>query len=153
MSVGIEIIPVEGLEEVRPGDEVAALLGPKLAELGWRHGDVVGVTQKIVSKAEGRIVPDGGESRTAWAEREARRIVARRGDLVIAETRHGFVCANAGVDAYEIFRKIDSGEVRGLLSICFNPKVSLPDNSFITRALEKLEAGRRLFEERNRTKE
>lgn len=45
----------------------------------------------------------------------------------------------AGVDAYEIFRKIDKGEIRGLLSICFNPKVSLPDNSFITRALEKLE--------------
>jgi assimilatory nitrate reductase catalytic subunit len=45
----------------------------------------------------------------------------------------------AGVDAYEIFRKIDSGEIRGLLSICFNPKVSLPDNSFVTRALEKLD--------------
>jgi coenzyme F420-0:L-glutamate ligase / coenzyme F420-1:gamma-L-glutamate ligase len=102
VSVGIEIIPVEGLREVRPGDEVAGLLGPKLAELGLRHGDVVAVTQKIVSKAEGRIVPDGGESRTAWAEREARRIVARRGDLVIAETRHGFVCANAGVDASNV---------------------------------------------------
>jgi len=102
VSVGIEIIPVEGLGEVRPGDEVAGLLGPKLAELGLRHGDVVVVTQKIVSKAEGRIVADGGESRTAWAEREARRIVARRGDLVIAETRHGFVCANAGVDASNV---------------------------------------------------
>ena len=45
----------------------------------------------------------------------------------------------AGVDAYEIFRKIDSGEIRGLLSICFNPKVSLPDNTFVTRALEKLD--------------
>lgn len=45
----------------------------------------------------------------------------------------------AGVDAYEIFRKIDRGEIRGLLSICFNPKVSLPDNAFVTRALEKLE--------------
>ena len=45
----------------------------------------------------------------------------------------------AGVDAYEIFRKIDRGEIRGLLSICFNPKVSLPDNSFVTRALERLE--------------
>ncbi|HSB10531.1 MAG TPA: molybdopterin oxidoreductase family protein [Blastocatellia bacterium] len=45
----------------------------------------------------------------------------------------------AGVDAYEIFRKIDRGEIRGLLSICFNPKVSLPDNNFVTRALEKLE--------------
>jgi assimilatory nitrate reductase catalytic subunit len=44
-----------------------------------------------------------------------------------------------GVDAYEMFRKIDAGEIKGLLSICFNPKVSLPDNSFVTRALEKLE--------------
>jgi assimilatory nitrate reductase catalytic subunit len=45
----------------------------------------------------------------------------------------------AGVDAYEMFRRIDAGEIRGLLSICFNPKVSLPDNNFITRCLEKLE--------------
>lgn len=45
----------------------------------------------------------------------------------------------AGVDAYEIFRKIDRGEIRGLLSLCFNPKVSLPDNAFVTQALEKLE--------------
>jgi assimilatory nitrate reductase catalytic subunit len=44
-----------------------------------------------------------------------------------------------GVDAYEMFRKIDAGEIKGLLSICFNPKVSLPDNTFVTRALEKLE--------------
>lgn len=45
----------------------------------------------------------------------------------------------AGVDCYEMFRRIDRGEIRGLLSICFNPKVSLPDNKFITRCLEKLE--------------
>ncbi len=45
----------------------------------------------------------------------------------------------AGVDAYELFRKIDAGEIKGLISICFNPKVSLPDNQFVTRALEKLE--------------
>jgi len=44
-----------------------------------------------------------------------------------------------GVDAYELFRKIDAGEIKGLLSICFNPKVSLPDNGFITRCLDKLE--------------
>jgi assimilatory nitrate reductase catalytic subunit len=44
-----------------------------------------------------------------------------------------------GVDAYEMFRKIDRGEIKGLLSICFNPKISLPDNAFVTRALEKLE--------------
>src|SRR5262249_60024824 len=46
---------------------------------------------------------------------------------------------HSGVDAYEIFRKIDRGEIKGLLSLCFNPKVSLPDNHFVTRALEKLE--------------
>ena len=45
----------------------------------------------------------------------------------------------AGVDAYEMFRRIDRGEIRGLLTICFNPKVSLPDNSFVTRCLEKLD--------------
>jgi assimilatory nitrate reductase catalytic subunit len=45
----------------------------------------------------------------------------------------------AGVDCYEMMRKIDAGEIKGLLSICFNPKVSLPDNAFVTRALEKLE--------------
>jgi assimilatory nitrate reductase catalytic subunit len=44
-----------------------------------------------------------------------------------------------GVDAYELFRKIDAGEIKGLLAICFNPKISLPDNQFITRALDKLE--------------
>src|SRR5437588_1489258 len=44
-----------------------------------------------------------------------------------------------GVDAYELFRKIDAGEIKGLLSICFNPTVSLPDSNFIKRALEKLE--------------
>jgi assimilatory nitrate reductase catalytic subunit len=44
-----------------------------------------------------------------------------------------------GVDAYELFRKIDAGEIKGLLSLCFNPKVSLPDNAFVTRCLEKLE--------------
>jgi len=44
-----------------------------------------------------------------------------------------------GVDAYEMFRKIDAGEIKGLIAICFNPKVSLPDNSFVTRCLDKLE--------------
>jgi len=100
--VSVEILPVEGLPEIRLGDDLAALLGPKLEELGARDGDVVAVTQKVVSKAEGRVVPDEGKGRAAWVEREARRLVARRGDLVIAETRHGFVCANAGVDASNV---------------------------------------------------
>ena len=100
--MSVEILPVEGLPEIRPGDDLAALLAPKLEELGAGDGDVVAVTQKVVSKAEGRVVPDEGEGRAAWVEREARRLVARRGDLVIAETRHGFVCANAGVDASNV---------------------------------------------------
>jgi assimilatory nitrate reductase catalytic subunit len=45
----------------------------------------------------------------------------------------------AGVDAYEMFRKIDAGEIRGLISICFNPKISLPDSAFVRRCLDKLE--------------
>jgi len=96
----VEVIPVHGLPEVRPGDDLPALLSVSLR--GTVHsGDVVSVTQKIVSKAEGRVVPEG-DGRGAWIQREARRVVARRGDLVIAETRHGFVCANAGVDASNV---------------------------------------------------
>jgi coenzyme F420-0:L-glutamate ligase/coenzyme F420-1:gamma-L-glutamate ligase len=60
----------------------------------------VAITQKVVSKAEGRIVP--AEDRAAWIERESVGVVARRGDLVITRTRHGFVCANAGVDASNV---------------------------------------------------
>ncbi len=100
--MSVELIPVEGLPEVRPGDDLAAVLAAALHEVGVREGDVVAVTQKIVSKAEGRMVPEEGDGRAAWVERESARIVARRGDLVIAETRHGFVCANAGVDASNV---------------------------------------------------
>jgi coenzyme F420-0:L-glutamate ligase/coenzyme F420-1:gamma-L-glutamate ligase len=100
--VSVEILPLPGLPEVLPGDDLAALLAPALAPLQPRERDVVVVTQKVVSKAEGRIVPAEGGDRAAWVERESERIVARRGDLVIAETRHGFVCANAGVDASNV---------------------------------------------------
>jgi coenzyme F420-0:L-glutamate ligase / coenzyme F420-1:gamma-L-glutamate ligase len=100
--VTIEIWPVEGLPEIREGDDLPALLAEPLRALGVRDGDVVAITQKIVSKAEGRVVPAEGEGRSVWVEREARRVVARRGELIIAETRHGFVCANAGVDASNV---------------------------------------------------
>lgn len=100
--MSVELLPVRGLPEVRPGDDLAELLAPPLRELGLREGDVVVVTQKVVSKAEGRLVRASEDDRPAWVAREARRIVARRGDLVIAETRHGFVCANAGVDASNV---------------------------------------------------
>jgi coenzyme F420-0:L-glutamate ligase/coenzyme F420-1:gamma-L-glutamate ligase len=102
--VSVEILPVEGLPEVRDGDDLGGMLIGPLRELGLRDGDVVAVTQKIVSKAEGRIVPEEGAGREAWVERESDRTVARRGDLVIAQTRHGFVCANAGVDASNVER-------------------------------------------------
>jgi coenzyme F420-0:L-glutamate ligase/coenzyme F420-1:gamma-L-glutamate ligase len=96
----IELIPLEGLPEVEPGDDLAALLEPPLAANGAIDGDIVAVTQKIVSKAEGRVVP--GEDRAAWVERESVGVVARRGELLITRTRHGFVCANAGVDASNV---------------------------------------------------
>ena len=99
--MSIEVLPVEGLPEVRPGDDLAGLLSEPLRSAGVRDGDVVAVTKKVVSKAEGRVVPEDG-GREAWVERETQRVVARRGDLVIAETRHGFVCANAGVDASNV---------------------------------------------------
>lgn len=98
----VEVLPVEGLPEIRPGDDLAALLAERLRDIGVRDGDVVAVTQKVVSKTEGRFVPDEGRGRADWVERETVRVVARRGDLVIAETRHGFVCANAGVDASNV---------------------------------------------------
>jgi len=98
----IEIWPVEGLPEIVHDDDLAAMLAEPLRSMGARDADVVAVTQKIVSKAEGRVVPDGGDGRSVWVTRETRRVVARRGDLIIAETHHGFVCANAGVDASNV---------------------------------------------------
>ncbi len=89
----IEIFGVHGIGEVRPGADIAALL--RYADV--RDGDILVVTSKIVSKAEGRIreAPD----RVKAIEDETDRVVARRGDTVIAQTRHGFVMAAAGVDA------------------------------------------------------
>lgn len=94
----LSIVPVVGMPEVRPGDVLAELIaGVALLE----DGDVVVVTQKVVSKAEGRLEavdPDDPRGQRAIVERESVRVLRRRGDLVISETRHGFVCANAGVD-------------------------------------------------------
>jgi coenzyme F420-0:L-glutamate ligase/coenzyme F420-1:gamma-L-glutamate ligase len=98
--VRLEVLPLTGLPEVRPGDDLVELLAPAIRGAGGADGDVVVVTQKVVSKAEGRLVPAG--EREAAIERESARVVARRGDLVIAATRHGFVCANAGVDASNV---------------------------------------------------
>jgi coenzyme F420-0:L-glutamate ligase/coenzyme F420-1:gamma-L-glutamate ligase len=92
----ITLLPVEGMPEVKPGDEIADMIG---AAVALQNGDVVVVTQKIVSKAENRLVPVADDAeRLALIERESVRIIRRRDELVISETAHGFVCANAGVD-------------------------------------------------------
>jgi coenzyme F420-0:L-glutamate ligase/coenzyme F420-1:gamma-L-glutamate ligase len=104
--VSLTIFPVEGLPEVHPGDVLAELIA-ECAEL--ESGDVVVVTQKVVSKAEGRLVdidPDDPLSHKALVEAEAVRVLRRRGDLVITETKHGFVCANAGVDLSNVERGV-----------------------------------------------
>jgi len=92
----IEVLAVAGLPEICPGDDLAALIAGA-ADLA--DGDVVVVTQKVVSKAEDRLVDiDPEVGHRPLVERESVRILRRRGDLMIAETEHGFVCANAGVD-------------------------------------------------------
>jgi len=96
MTGRIEVLAVAGLPEVRPGDDLAALIA---GAVDLVDGDVVVVTQKVVSKAEARLVDiDPEVGHRPLVERESVRILRRRGDLVIAETEHGFVCANAGVD-------------------------------------------------------
>jgi coenzyme F420-0:L-glutamate ligase/coenzyme F420-1:gamma-L-glutamate ligase len=85
--------------EVRPGDDLSRLLAQAAPDLA--DGDVLVVTQKVVSKAEAQLVPidpNDPESKARIVEGESVRVLRRRGELVISETRHGFVCANAGVD-------------------------------------------------------
>ena len=112
----LRVVGLPGIPEVRPGDDLARLVAEAADRVGGlRSGDVLVVAQKAVSKAEGRVVRlDGVEPSDRARQiagdsvdprhvevilREARRIVRTRPPLVIAETRHGFVCASAGVDA------------------------------------------------------
>jgi coenzyme F420-0:L-glutamate ligase / coenzyme F420-1:gamma-L-glutamate ligase len=100
----ITLIPVTGLPEIGPGADLAGLIHES-ADLV--EGDVVVVTQKVVSKAEGRLVPiDPADplSHKALVVDEAVRILRRRGDLLMTETKHGFVCANSGVDLSNVER-------------------------------------------------
>jgi coenzyme F420-0:L-glutamate ligase/coenzyme F420-1:gamma-L-glutamate ligase len=115
VSLGIRVFPLEGIPEVEEGDDLAALLVEAAERAGGlEDGDVVVVAQKAVSKAEGRVVRLEGVEPSARALelagdrdprhvetvlRESVRVVRSRPPLVIAETRHGFVCASAGVDA------------------------------------------------------
>ena len=93
----LRVIPIKGLPEVVPGDDLGALLA---SAARFEDQDVVVVTQKVVSKAEGRLVAAAGRRAAALAE--SARVLRRAGDMVISETRHGFVCANAGVDASNV---------------------------------------------------
>jgi coenzyme F420-0:L-glutamate ligase/coenzyme F420-1:gamma-L-glutamate ligase len=112
---GVRVIPLPGIPELEEGDDLAALLADAAQRAGGlEEGDVLVVAQKAVSKVEGRVLhleevePSPRARELAGAEdarrievilREAREIVRVRGPLVIAETKHGFVCASAGVDA------------------------------------------------------
>jgi coenzyme F420-0:L-glutamate ligase/coenzyme F420-1:gamma-L-glutamate ligase len=101
----LTVIPVTGMGEIRPGDDLARLI---VGQVALADGDAVVVTQKIVSKAEGRLIevdPGDPGARVRLVEQEAVRVLRRRGDLLITETRHGFVCANSGVD----FSNVASG--------------------------------------------
>lgn len=112
----LRLIPLHGLPEIVPGCDLAALIRAAAAEAGVElSGRIVVVCQKIVSKAEGRLVPLADVEPSALAReigaehgrdprqvevvlRESRRIVRRGRGVLITETHHGFVCANAGVD-------------------------------------------------------
>src|ERR1019366_3837753 len=103
-EAALRLFTIEGIGEVRAGDDLAALLCDAIAEhgdLAFEPGDVLVVTSKIVSKSEGRVVKvDHADvtAKVALVESESTRVLRRRGDLLITETAHGFVCANAGVD-------------------------------------------------------
>lgn len=115
---GLEVLGVDGFPEIRPGEDLNRLIRDAVAG-NLRTGDVLVVTHKIVSKAEGRLVDLGTVEPSALASdyatrygkdprqievvfRESRRIVRMDRGIVISETHHGFVCANAGVDASNI---------------------------------------------------
>lgn len=131
MSSRIELIGLDGIGEVVPGDDLASLIADAAAgsDLRLADADVVVVTQKIVSKAEGRLVELGSvepsDLARSWAQRWGKdprqvELVLREsaavvrmgpGGLIISRTRHGLVCANAGVDV----SNVGGGEVASLL--------------------------------------
>jgi coenzyme F420-0:L-glutamate ligase / coenzyme F420-1:gamma-L-glutamate ligase len=103
-GAGIQLIPVHGLPEIARNADLAGMICDAVA---LAHHDVVVVTQKVVSKAEGAMAevdPEDPLSHKPLVERESVRILRRRGELIISETRHGFVCANAGIDLSNVDR-------------------------------------------------
>ena len=117
----VRLIALEGIPEIAPGDDLAAAIAEGLAATGEQvlPGDVLVVTQKIVSKAEGRLVrladiapsPLAQQYAEAWGKdarqvevtlRESKSIIRMHRGIIISETEHGFICANAGVDASNV---------------------------------------------------
>lgn len=100
----LTIEPVDGIGEIEPGDDLGRILADATS---LQSDDVLVVTQKVVSKAENRLVPvdpDNPLDHKRLVLDESVRILRRRGELIISETRHGFVCANAGVDLSNVQR-------------------------------------------------
>jgi coenzyme F420-0:L-glutamate ligase/coenzyme F420-1:gamma-L-glutamate ligase len=129
----ISLVAVDGIPEIKPGDDLAAMIAAGLAAagIGLKADDVLVITQKVVSKAEGRVVElssvtprPAAEAFAAQWGKDARQVelvlqesaeVLRmgRGGLIISRTRHGFVCANAGVD----LSNVGGGDVATLLPV------------------------------------
>ena len=136
-AAGLLALPIDGLGEIQPGDDLPAMIAECVAQIassstinGLRGDDVIAVTQKIVSKAEGAIVelasvtprPEAVEYAKRWSRdarqvevvlQEATRVVRMDRGVIITETAHGFVLANSGVDASNVGPR--SGEVVTLL--------------------------------------
>jgi coenzyme F420-0:L-glutamate ligase / coenzyme F420-1:gamma-L-glutamate ligase len=106
----LEVFGIDGIPEVRPNDDLAGMIATAAGQgedTALADGDVVVVTQKVVSKAENMLVevdPDDPLSHKPLVEQESVRVLRRRGDLVISETKHGFICANAGIDLSNVDR-------------------------------------------------
>ena len=106
----LTIIPIHGIGEIREGNDLGRTIAEaaQAGEAGLESGDVLVVTQKVVSKAEGAMVdvdPSDPLSHKPIVERESVRVLRRRGELIISETtKHVFVCANAGIDLSNVDR-------------------------------------------------
>ena len=123
----MEVLPVEGIPEVQPGDDLGRLI---VEHAQPRHGDILVVAQKVVSKAEGRLrrlseiepTPEAVELARGLDDHDPRLVqaildetvrIVRRQRILIVETRHGFICANAGVD----HSNVPGGEILCLLPV------------------------------------
>ena len=96
----IRIIPIEGIPEIKVDDNLAEITFDVLnkSEIGIEKNDIFIVTQKIVSKSEGMARDLSNYDFEELLQSESKKIIRKRGDLVIAKTHHGFICANAGID-------------------------------------------------------